>query len=302
MKFQLHLKIWGIGSLLLLGLVGIAQGDMTSLAIGNTNPVLDHLGRSFPGTWAGGSNDAARVEVREVGAGIVAPDPVTGEGNDTANPLFLVTHMGNEIISGSDTGMFSYTLPGRLGVGVEYFARAYDAQLPSEAYYYVNSLSFQDVPPDEYETTPTLNVEFQTLYLVNQGDDTDTDGDLLPDWMELDITSTDPTAWDTDEDGYFDGFEVIHDGYLENGVVNLNEIQLYLPDFSEPPSETNEYYVRWWSIPGVGYRLEYRDTMMNGQSFSNIWAGTASETNLEVSVEWVQTNAGVKGFFRYLIP
>jgi len=302
-KFQLHLKIWGIGSLLFVGLLGVAQGQDEPLAIGNTNAVFDVLGRPFPGTWSGDVNDAARVEVREYGTGIAAPDPITGEGNDTVNPLLLVTYMGHDIVSSTDTGMFSYSLPDRLPKDVVYFARVYDAAQPSASYYYANSLPFHDVPPEQQSTTPNLDIKFQGLHLWDTNLPAgDTDGDGIPDWMEPELYSTDPTLSDTDEDGYNDKFEVLHSEYVDPTEKNPNEIQLYLPDFSEPPSETNEYYVRWWAIPDVDYRLEYGDTMIDGQAYSNIWSGSTSETNLEISVEWVQTNAGVKGFFRYMIP
>ncbi len=298
MNSKQRYTIWAAASILLLGLLGVAQGQETPLAIGNAEPVVDILGRPFPGDLNGPSNEACRVEVREVGDGIVAPDPVTGEGNDAVNPILFVTRIG-QVVIGQDTGKFSTNLSGRLPQGVVYFARVYDASTPGAAYYYANSVAFEDVPPEEFLTTPTMDVVFQGLNLVNQGDDTDSDGDLLPDWMELDLTSTDPNAWDSDEDGYYDGFEVLHDTYLENGVENINEIILNAP--GEPLPSTNEYYVSWWSIPGVAYQLEYRDVMTNGVAFTNLWDVTAGSTNTEISVYWV-TNAGVKGFFRYLIP
>jgi len=304
MKSNQHLKFLGIGFVLIVGLLCAAQGQIvTPLAIGNTNPVLDHVGRPLPGTWLGDSNLAARVEVREVGAGIAAPDPGTGEGNDAVNPVFLLTHMGHGVIGSVDTGTFSYTLTNRLPGGIEYFARVYDASTPGAAYYYANSTPFQEVPPEEQNTTTAIDIEFQPLYLVNGGDDTDSDGDLLPDWMEMEITSTDPNAWDSDEDGYYDGFEELHNAYLVQGEKDVNALDLHTPIFTGDPPETNEYYVSWWAIPGVIYRLEYRDTMVDGLAFTNIWDGTASQTNLEISVDdWVSTNIGVKGFFRYLIP
>jgi len=306
MKYHPRYTIWAVGSILLLGLMGSAQGQSEQLTIGNTNPVLDHVGRPFPGIWMS-SNTASRVEVREVGLAIIPPDPSTGAGNDTLNPLLLGTYMGFGVIGTNATGIFSYNLDGigleRLPEGVEYFARVYDAPLTSEAYYYANSLPFQDVPPGEYSTTPTVYVNFQSIYLVNGGDDTDSDGDLLPDWMEFEITSTDPNAWDSDEDGYYDGFEELHSDYLVQGEKDENAVQLHTPVFSGDPPQTNEYYVSWWAIPGVFYQLEYRDAMTDGLIFTNIWDGTASQTNVEISVDdWVQTNVGMKGFFRYLIP
>lgn len=291
--------------MVLLGFVGGATGQIEPLAIGNTTPVLDYLDRPFPGTWLGGSNGAARVEVREVGSGIAAPDPVTGAGNDTANPLFLVTHMGHGVIPNNvESGTFSYTLTNRLPYGVQYFARVYDNELTAQAGYYANSVPFEDVPPAQQSTTPSLTIVFQQQYLVSQGDDSDVDNDGLSAWVEENVTSTDANSWDTDEDGYNDRFEVLHEPYLENGVVNINEIMLHVPDYdADPPPETNEYYVSWWSIPDVGYQLEYRAAMVDGLAFSNIWAGTASGTNLEISVEeWVQTNVGIKGFFRWIVP
>jgi len=305
MKSNQRLKCIGIGLVLIGGYLCAAHGQIvTPLAVGNDIPVKDGLGRPLPGDKDGDSNLASRVEIREVGAGIAAPDPDTGEGNDTANPLFLVTRIG-QVVIGTNTGMFSSVLQNRLTEGVSYFARVYDASATGDANYYANSLPFEDVPPEQQQTVTTLDVVFQALSLVNQGDDTDSDGDLLPDWMEMDETSTDPNAWDTDEDGYNDGLEVLHGDYMDPTEKNPNEIQLYTPVFGvEPPPATNEYYVRWWSIPGVAYRLEYRDSMVDGQVFSNIWDGATSGTNLEISVDdWVQTNVSMRGFFRrWMVP
>jgi len=306
MKIQQRFRILVLGSLLFVGWFGAAQGQETSLAIGNTEPVRDIFGRPFFGDWDTPSNEACRVEIREVGTSIVAPDPVTGEGNDAQNPLLCETRIGQVVVIERNTGKFSKSLSDRLPQGVEYFARVYDASLPGDSYYYANSLPFKDVPPDQQAAVSTLDVVFQDLHLWDTSlDDGDTDGDGIPNWMEPEFYGTDANASDTDGDGYNDKFEVLHSEYVDPTEKNPNEIQLYLPDFSEPPSETNEYYVRWWTIPGVDYRLEYRDVMMDGVAFSNIWNGTAldSQTNLEISVDdWVQTNVGIKGFFRYLIP
>jgi hypothetical protein len=303
MKQHQRYKIWVAGSILLLGFLCAAHGQIvTPLAIGNTNPVTDVVGRLMPGTWLNPYNQAVRVEVREVGIGIAPPDPVTGEGNDTANPLFLVTHMGYGVIpNDEESGIFSYTLTNRIPEGVEYYARIYDAPAPGASHYYANSVPFQEVPPEERNTTTTIEITFQQLSPWDPTlDVSDLDGDLLPAWME-DEYSTDPNLWDSDEDGYYDGFEVLHSGYLENWVYDINEIVLHTPVFTGDPPETNEYYVSWWAIPGVAYRLEYRDAMTDGLAFTNIWDITPEVTNAEISVDWV-TNTGVKGFFRYLIP
>jgi hypothetical protein len=293
MKSPFHLKETCVACTIVWMAAGTAQAQIgISVDVGNQGAVTDVLGRNLPGTW-GESNSSARVEIREYGTGIVKP-PATEAEIDAANPLVRITYLGNNVI-GTNPGKFSETFSDR-GVlaGKTYYARVYDAPSVAAAIYFADSLSFQDVPSTEWQIVHAIDVVFQPVSLVSGEDDTDTDGDGLPDWMEAEL-GTSPTRRDTDGDGYGDGFEVVHDGYLHRSELDPNEIRL------DPPEIAGEHTAAWWAIPDVSYRLEYTDAMTDPEAFTEIWSGTAATTNLEVPVgNWV-TN-GPTGFFRWAIP
>lgn len=262
-----------------------------NLDVGNTIAVTNALGQNLPGSW-GSPATACRVEVREVLLAIVPPDPVTGAGNDTLNPLVKVSFLGENVI-GTDTGMFSTSISNRMVVGSNYYVRVYDAPQVGDAIYYGNTAAFAGPPGG----VPTVTVEFQPLQLVSGEPDVDTDSDGIPNAMEDgNVYSTDSNNPDTDGDGYPDGFEVAHETYLQPTEPDPNDIRV------ETEELTGDRWAAWWSIPDVGYRLEYTDAMTDPEVFVDIWNGTAAGTNLEVDVEdyWM-TNAP-KGFFRWAIP
>ena len=76
----------------------------------------------------------------------------------------------------------------------------------------------QRVQDEDMDNDGLLDAEEEKLGLSSQ--DFDTDGDGIPDKMEIDIFKTDPTKADTDGDGFADGFEII------NGFNPLGEGQL----------------------------------------------------------------------------
>ena len=76
----------------------------------------------------------------------------------------------------------------------------------------------QRVQDEDMDNDGILDGEEEKLGLSSQ--DFDTDGDGIPDKMEIDIFKTDPTKADTDGDGFADGFEII------NGFNPLGEGQL----------------------------------------------------------------------------
>jgi hypothetical protein len=295
MKMKMHLKTVGVScAVVWLAMAEVQAQIIPVLTVGNTIPATDVLGRNLPGT-KDEPDTASRVEIREVGDAIFPPDPETGEGNETKNPLFLVSYLG-WLVVGTNTGMFCETLTNRLPAGKTYFARVYDAPSVSNAIYYANSTTFVDVPGSN-----DIHVVFHAVQRVDGQADTDADGDLIPEWMELDL-GTDPNDWDTDDDGYNDGFEVVHGDYLNPKLEDPREIRIRAPEYVGA-GLTGEHAAIWWTIPGVAYRLEFRPRWADGEAYSNIWSGTASETNLEVNVEtWVQTNSPAKGFFRWIMP
>ena len=295
MNMLFHVKQLSLAGAIAWMAATAAQAQIgNSVAVGNSAPATDVLGRNLPGTW-GFSNEACRIEIREVGLGIVRP-PATEAEIEAANPLLRTTYLGYNVL-GPNPGKFSEQFTDR-GVlaGKSYYARVYDAPSTAAAMYFSDSFPFQDAPPAEWGVVPTIHVVFQPVQLVSGEEDLDTDGDGIPDALELEEFGTDPTAKDTDEDGYDDGFEVAYDDYLDPGEPDVNELRVTGQEGG------GDYWAAWWAIPGVTYRLEFRPAWIDGTVFTQVWSGAASGTNLEISVQnWMQTNSP-KGFFRYTVP
>ena len=66
----------------------------------------------------------------------------------------------------------------------------------------------QRVQDEDMDNDGLLDAEEEKLGLSSQ--DFDTDGDGIPDKMEIDRFKTDPVKADTDGDGFADGFEIIN--------------------------------------------------------------------------------------------
>ena len=292
MKTQHHWHALGIACVFLGMAAASSLAQIVSpLAVGNVTPATDVLGRTLPGNDL--DPDPCLVEIRKAGPGgyIVPPDPVTGAGDTNYNPLVRNTHIGHGAI-GTRSGLFSEIFTNRLEGGVSYFARVFDRTTAEAALYYADSALFDEPSSEATE----LHVTFASMRLVSGEADIDSDGDGIPDALELEEFGTDPTAKDTDEDGYDDGFEVAYDDYLDPGEPDVNELRV------TGLEDGGDYRAAWWAIPGVAYRLEFRPAWIDGIAYTQVWSGAASGTNLEISVQnWMLTNRP-KGFFRYTVP
>ena len=300
MKMKFHVKFLGWATILALaGLPLAANGQLGgSLAVGNTIPVTNALWRNLPGTDGDPAN-SCQVEIRRTYAGGTILSPTNEQSQiEIFNPLITNSHLGRGVI-GVNPGIYAETFTNRsvLATDETYYARVFDRADPAAAIYYADTEPFAR-PADE---VGEINPEFGPLKLVGTGEpDGDADGDGIPDAMEGDL-GLDPNSPDRDEDGYSDWFEAHYGDYLN-------------PKEADPPLhiEINDpenvgvdpHTVSWWTIPvpGMTYRLDYRPQWVDGEAYTNLWSGMATETNLEVDVEdWVQTD-GVKGFFRVTVP
>lgn len=297
MKRSLQGKAAQIGCAIMLFAMEsvLAQGG-GSLTVGNLAPVQDALGRNLPGSNGNPDGTAVWIEIREAtgGGGIVPPDPATGEGDDVLNPLVRESYMGHDTV-GTNPGLFAETFETRLSTNAMYYARAYDAPTPGAAIYYVDSAVFAGPP----SFVTSVNVEFGSMLLVETGAaDGDTDGDGIPDAMETEMLGTSPSQPDTDGDYYNDFFEATHTDVLNPTEPNIPFEINRAPEYAGGGSRS----VSWGANPGLEYRLEFRPAWVDGGGYSNVWSGTAAETNLEIDVQtWVQTNSP-KGFFRVVVP
>lgn len=251
---------------------------VNALTVGNPEPAKDPLGRNLPGCSCN-PDTACLVEIREVGGGILPPDPETGQSS-TNNPLVRASYMGYGVV-GTHPGKFSETFNERLVVGRQYFVRAFYP--PGQPIYFANSYPF--VGPAS--SVDKIEVAFKTLELISGEDDVDSDGDGIPDEMENKVTGTSPTERDTDGDGWTDNYELVHGGPLNANEPNPIDL---LMEATIPPT------VSWWAIPGLAYRLGYYVEAENPHEWSEVWSGTATETNLVIDVEDVAVDS--RGFFR----
>jgi hypothetical protein len=300
MKMFNHLsKGLAVAAVLMATAAGAGAAIVDSLYLGNRTPLRDVLERPVQGTWGDDPAECARIEIREVGAGIVAPNPITGESDNEANPLFIETRMGENAV-GRNPGRFSVVLPNRLQEGVLYFARVLDPVAP----YFADSEPFQ-APTTTRKTQASVDVVFQEMRLISGGDDVDSDGDGVPDAMEL-AMGMDPDSPDSRGDGWDDLLVLMLGDYLNPTNANWIEIAIDTPSIpanSPARQDADLYFVSWWSIPGIWYRLEYRTAALDDEddegAWEEVWTGMAEEDELAVNIDelLLEEDDGT-GFFR----
>ena len=297
-NFCNRLAVWALA---ISTTVGVSHaGIQKPLYLGNQAPVKDVLGRPLPGSWGADSSVCSLVEIRRAGTNsstvVVKPNETTGAANETLNPLWLSSRMGQNVL-GENPGMFCETLPDRLptisGGTVWYFARVYDASTVAGANYYADSELFSAPATIDVNVQSAVNVVFGPMAAIRSNGELDSDRDGIPDVLESEL-GTDSWLLDSDGDGFDDGFEVVH---------NMDPMQTYTFDVmmahkstlpSLPSDSPPAHQVKWPSVPGVSYRVEQKDTMMNEESFGEYWRGTATGSNMAVDVDVTVT----QGFFR----
>jgi len=275
-------------------------------------PIVDALGDPFPGTCNTG--DGGLVEIREVGSGIVAPDAITGAGDDEANPLLLTGHLGDNTL-GRDSGLFTIAIRDTNSMpklGTAYFARVFDAPAASDAALYSDSDPFTLANYSSIATTTYLS--FNESRSVDPDADAylDSNGDGYSDRVEAYLRSH-----DSDGDGWSDWFELVH-GMDASAPFSMDDIAL--EDIEEPdlaaagiasidsltdeeldsiPWKVTGKGISWTAVSGVTYVVEFAPALGDSDAFSGVLTNVADGTDGFADVSDYLTNSLFPlGFFR----
>lgn len=272
------------------------------------HPVSDLLGEPFP--------DGGLVEIREVGGGIVPPDPITGKGDDEANPVLTTGHVGdNSVDDDPYSGLFTLAIRqanARPALNVAYFARVYDAADPVDATLYADSDPFTLTHYSSTHVTTFLS--FGQSASIDPASDpyVDSDGDGYTDREEAFYRGR-----DSDGDGWSDWFEINH-GMDPNTPFSFDAIAL--EDIEEPdlayagvssidelsdeelssiPWTVTGKGISWTAVSGVTYVIEFADTLLDRDAFAAILTNLAESTDgfADVSEYFTNTLSPI-GFFR----
>ena len=303
-----------VGAALCWAVPCVVEADViVPVTLGNSEPVKDAIGRKLPGQNSL-PDYSPRVEIRAVGAGIVAPDPKTGESDEAANPLIAQSFIGENVLS-DHSGKFSHTFIDRRELSAGNFVRVYDHYAPEWAIYYWDSIVFQDVSSNLWSMTPSLDVVFGSRRVVdteNYSGDPDTDGDGIPDALEMGL-NLDPNSPDTDGDGYSDLFEVLYGQWMQPSEPDPSlTVELAREGaWEEEPGGAPEdgplppLTLSWDTIPvpDMEYVVQFRSLWEDDEAYSNIWRGVHTDERIELDVqEWLDRSGFERGFFRVRVP
>ena len=219
---------------------------------------------------------------------------------ETRNPLKATSKVGAGVIQAArGRGLFAACVSG-LATTNPYVARLFSGPTPEE------SVAYCDSQPFSYTgdaTRSVTNVTFGAWKAMDGSTLEDTDGDGLVDLAETTLSDTDPDDWDTDGDGFSDGFEHVHGmdpkapyfldirlastpAYPDEELMDSDEAQVYF------------YDVAWPSISGLTYNLEFvEDVQAPDEDWIGITNVTATGTNTAVPVD-EQHFTSPRGFFR----
>lgn len=259
----------GIGAVA-LGLLAVCAsggGVQSPLYVGNIAPVRDEYGREMMGSNR--SADAAnrsRVEIRTSTDGIIRPPYADGSAHPY-NPLLKTNSVGGmgQNVASSDTGLFCLVLADRPGPGTKFFARAFNAPTAAEASFYADS-AMVTIPTSSNATSMT--VVFCAAKPLDAGD---VDGDGLNNSWEKSMGTDDRATADYDGDGMLD----LHEMYAGTSGTDPESRLAFRSIQREAgavPSGaggagTKSVRVRWQSVPGRRYQLQFVPTLLGEPIF-----------------------------------
>jgi hypothetical protein len=249
--------------------VSTIEGLDYPIYVGNLVPVLDPFGRPMRGTHlAADGAFQSRVELRTTPDGIVRP-PFTNGTSHVYHPLVSIDSFGNVGLNafGRDSGLFCFSLNKRPDPNTVLFGRVYNAPTVDAATFYADS--YPVAMPAAADTALVLT--FREARPIN------TNGWAYPgdpftvshaELLGIDDRRTD----DYDGDGFSNWHEWLAGTAPDDPDSNLS-FQLVRRERDLPaPAGTDEageapVRVRWRSVPGKRYQLEYVPTLLGDQVF-----------------------------------
>ena len=255
-------------------------GIIPPLYIGNTEPVIDQYGRIM--------NREGFIELRQTTDGIIRPPTINGEAHPK-NPLVSSNSfckIGLNAIS-PDSGLFCIIFPYRPEQGMKIFARAYNLHMGKALFYADSAIA---ISPPNYQSSLVLS--FSSAKPIDTGDN-DNDG-LNNSWEQL-LGTYGKLTNDYDGDGMRDYHEMLAGTDPTDSESNLSFNSVY-PEFG---ADKKRISVKWLSIPGKQYQIQYSPMLPEEQVFIDVGEkvfADAGEFEKEMFLD-IPSNA-VKGYFR----
>mgnify|MGYP003590584445 CR=1 FL=1 len=286
---------WLSAMLWLAAAVCATAGLETPLYIGNVVPVTDQYGRPMRGSpLAIEAAGRYRVELRVAKDGIIHHPRWINLEKD--NPLLTTNGVNGLVGMGlnaaqADSGMFCVVYPLRPTPGTQVYARVFNAPTLAEATFYANT---------DLRAVPTLDeslvLSFEKARPMDPGDD-DLDG-LNNSWEQV-LGTYDRLTPDYENDGMPDLNEMLA-GTDPTRAQSKLAFQLVRRDTAPAPlgeggAMIKPVRVKWQSVPGKRYQLEFVPTLLGAPVFlpvGDIVTADEGETEIEMLVDVEDADAG----------
>lgn len=234
----------------------IHAGDapVVSQGISVRAPIEDEFGHALVGENGVGGDF---VQILLATDGVAYPPDASGNPHPL-NTLITSSYIGDGVSPVlRRSGMFGHLLSPRPGGGSKIFVRVFNAPTTQDASFYGDSSLFEV----DASRNPTFVVDIESA--SSPMDTTDVDGDgLVGSWEKS--FGTDANNADTDGDGMGDGGEVLGQYDPLDSQSNLAIVRVL-------PAGGDNALLRWDSIEGVSYRLEYTaDSLAAAPTFIHI--------------------------------